>query len=761
MIPRLTQGQRLLTACIYLVILFVIFHFVGGGIQELVSNNKLDSSIWFYVGALMIILGSYIVEPFFTKPSDAVVNSITIIIALWGLSSTNSLVGYRFVQFYTVFILIMSIIAIISKELKNDFIRKISRTSYWIAINGGNAKVIFSLVYILAAYSFYAKPHLLAKYNILFSFWVCLVFFDIVGLGIEKATKIIDIFHNKFGEELGQAIGCENPLLYKVEIDYLKHKPCDIKYGDIIAIETSLNIGSIGMVINSKQLLHKKWLSIYLLQDQDKEILRIDLKSKKLATESKSIFQKDNLVFLIDQHILEQDIQDKINNNQLFKYKDVFVGYVSSGSNINTINFTIIKDLENSKHKINEGAILKTNIYNFETLYQVINGNTKEEHLENFDTHGYIVGIARKLGKYNYEKKELNVCKWMPLIYSPLFFAFNKEISPERIKEIAVNSIGRLPDTDLEIPIKDFDALVTHNTAILGILGIGKSCLSYELIKKLTDKNVKIICIDITNEYRKELPAYLSGAGVMEFDNETAFNEINNKYEYIHTDGCRQNYEKSGNVAEYRISLRKSLCNFLFNTDNVPETKIFSGNCKVRIYNLDYHKVSRGEKIGFSVITTDLTQAEKTRILSEELFRILMHIPLTDEKIAKVLLVFEEAHSLIPEWNSVANEGDKNASNGTAKIILQGRKYGLGSLIVTQRTANVSKSVLNQCNTIFAMRVFDDTGKGFLENYIGEDYSNTLPTLDERNAIVIGKGMKLKQPVIIQLNDKQNIISTV
>jgi DNA helicase HerA-like ATPase len=126
---------------------------------------------------------------------------------------------------------------------------------------------------------------------------------------------------------------------------------------------------------------------------------------------------------------------------------------------------------------------------------------------------------------------------------------------------------------------------------------------------------------------------------------------------------------------------------------------------------------------------------------------------------ARYLIVFEEAHSLVPEWNSIANEGDKTATNGTAKVILQGRKYGLGSFVVTQRTANISKSILNQCNTIFAMRVFDDTGKQFLENYIGSDYSNLLPTLEERHCIAIGKALKLKQPVILELNDMNEIIS--
>jgi len=81
-------------------------------------------------------------------------------------------------------------------------------------------------------------------------------------------------------------------------------------------------------------------------------------------------------------------------------------------------------------------------------------------------------------------------------------------------------------------------------------------------------------------------------------------------------------------------------------------------------------------------------------------------------------------------------------------------------LIITQRTANVSKSILNQCNTVFALRVFDDTGKDFLSNYIGRDYADTLATLEERHAIAIGKGLKLKQPVIIQLNQKENLLST-
>ena len=72
-------------------------------------------------------------------------------------------------------------------------------------------------------------------------------------------------------------------------------------------------------------------------------------------------------------------------------------------------------------------------------------------------------------------------------------------------------TIGKLPETNLGIVIKDLDALITHNTSILGILGIGKSCLTFELIQKTLGNlpDIKIVCIDITNQYKADLKKYI------------------------------------------------------------------------------------------------------------------------------------------------------------------------------------------------------------------------------------------------------------
>jgi hypothetical protein len=120
---------------------------------------------------------------------------------------------------------------------------------------------------------------------------------------------------------------------------------------------------------------------------------------------------------------------------------------------------------------------------------------------------------------------------------------------------------------------------------------------------------------------------------------------------------------------------------------------------------------------------------------------------------AKACVVFEEAHSLIPEWYTVSIPGDKDEVNKISQAILQGRKYGVGALVITQRTANITKTILNQCNTIFALQSFDQTGLEFLKNYIGEGHAHALSTLLKRQVIIFGKASSSRRPVIAKLKE--------
>lgn len=122
--------------------------------------------------------------------------------------------------------------------------------------------------------------------------------------------------------------------------------------------------------------------------------------------------------------------------------------------------------------------------------------------------------------------------------------------------------------------------------------------------------------------------------------------------------------------------------------------------------------------------------------------------------VPKVLFAMEEAHLLIPEWNFNPAKNLQDKVNQTSQIVLQARKYGLGFLIVAQRTANVLKSALNQCNTIIALQQFDQTGFDFLGNYMGVHHVKSLPNLAERHGIVVGKASASQRPILVRFNDQ-------
>ncbi|WP_113671913.1 ATP-binding protein [Vallitalea guaymasensis] len=719
---NLIQKEKIIIAIVYIFIIALVFHIISGGLFNFLFIDDNDAKICFLTGAFLLLMGNYIVEPYFTKPSDAIVNSSAVILALLGLNDSSKFMYYPFALLFSTTVLIIGILAIILKDIK------VGKVFYYIVELLGKSKVIFSIVFVLGIYSYYGLTDKVVDFIVLLVLWVVMVFSHIIEHIYLWIKKLIDVTKSKVCV-FGTALGCDNTLLYTFE--HANNKGT-LPYSSLVTINNGKGAMNIGMVIHSKPSMSKTVVDTCLISDNGKaiEVHKDEFKNKSIINNEYSV----STACISD---FSSKIQEKIKCCPMFINSSEFIGFVISGSDINKIKVAIIRD----DIEVVEGMIFESSIYGKKTLYQLINGITDKESFDKNNNHGYHIGIARKLGTYIKEDAELNISRWVPMMYEPVFIRRSGELSDKELKEIADTAIGRLPNTEYKIPIKDINSLVTHNIAILGILGIGKSCLSFELISKIVANDIKVICIDITNQYvdeNKGLPKYIGKdqieVGLPKDSIDTLKKTKNNK-------GLKTEYSKWGNVKEYRLELNKSLKTFL------------DGENSVMIYNPDWHPVTQGASKWNIEEHADLTITEKTRVISEQIFIQLRAMGESDK--ARVLLVYEEAHSLIPEWNSVANDGDKAATNGTSKVILQGRKYGLGCLAITQRTANISKSILNQCNTIFALRIFDDTGKNFLENYIGSDYSSTLPTLEERHVIAIGKGLKLKQPVIIQLNHKK------
>lgn len=404
---------------------------------------------------------------------------------------------------------------------------------------------------------------------------------------------------------------------------------------------------------------------------------------------------------------------------------DNFVGIVASDTSIDRLYFEIIqeKDLE-------EGRLVEVSIKGQPVLYQVINGLTKEEIVYQKNTFGYARAKAQKIGKWDNVKRRFIPVKWIPQLNAPVFLKTIDNCQPEK------NTVGHFPGTSYTVGIKNIHELVTHNTAILGILGIGKSMLSIELIERMIAEKIKVVCLDLTNQYAKELA---------DFYNEEAERV---KIQMIQEAGQKDkdnwddNPEQGGSIPNFCKAIFNDLKEFLENANSY--LKIYNPAQLFATKQLsEPRSYQYGGQWNRGAALWTLTPVEITRIISEQLLE-LCQDQMTDK--ARVCLVLEEAHSLVPELNAVASERDKAATNGTARVILQGRKFGLGCLLITQRTANVTKTILNQCNTIFAMRTFDDTGKSFLSNFIGSDYADVLPSLQNDMQYFVEKHQLVRTP---------------
>jgi hypothetical protein len=113
-----------------------------------------------------------------------------------------------------------------------------------------------------------------------------------------------------------------------------------------------------------------------------------------------------------------------------------------------------------------------------------------------------------------------------------------------------------------------------------------------------------------------------------------------------------------------------------------------------------------------------------------------------------LLLVCEEAHRYVPE----APVWHKAVKRILDKIAKEGRKYGVGLCLVTQRPSDISESILSQCGTMLSLRLNNERDQKFVEKSIpdgAEGFLNVLPSLRNRECLLVGEGIAAPSRVMI------------
>lgn len=105
-----------------------------------------------------------------------------------------------------------------------------------------------------------------------------------------------------------------------------------------------------------------------------------------------------------------------------------------------------------------------------------------------------------------------------------------------------------------------------------------------------------------------------------------------------------------------------------------------------------------------------------------------------------LLVVMEEAHRYL------SPKGDGIAGETVNKIAKEGRKYGVGAMVISQRPSEVDETVLSQCGTFFALRLSNPVDRQRVQGTLPDGLMSlldVLPVLRTGEAIVMGEAAKL------------------
>ena len=113
-----------------------------------------------------------------------------------------------------------------------------------------------------------------------------------------------------------------------------------------------------------------------------------------------------------------------------------------------------------------------------------------------------------------------------------------------------------------------------------------------------------------------------------------------------------------------------------------------------------------------------------------------------------VLVVLEEGHAYL-------GSGDEGpAATAVRRIVKEGRKYGIGAMIVSQRPSEIDATILSQCGTLVVMRLSNTVDRAHVVGATTDNMEGLLgmlPILRTGEAIIIGEAVHLPMRVLVDL----------
>lgn len=389
------------------------------------------------------------------------------------------------------------------------------------------------------------------------------------------------------------------------------------------------------------------------------------------------------------------------------------IGFTVEKSTIGTLSFEVA-----AASGLAEGNVVFARIDGEEVFYQILDAETAEESFDRNPRGTHIVR-ASQLGSYSADRG-FTKYPWLPSMNTPLF-AVGDRAFPAPQRNDREFEIGKVPSTDISV-IANIDDLVEYHGAILGVTGTGKTELALDVIREAIARGVKVFCVDFTGDYRQRLadldPVYPSPTPEQGADLEAKLFDVE-------TGAYGAGKEKAilkAAMDELRAQTEGQIDQFLRN---------------------DAHHLAIFE-------LAEIANTKATLRLTELYLSSIMSWARQHRRARRIMMVLEEAHTIVPEIYGSGFDYDTQWVVGRiGQIALQGRKYGVGLLIITQRTALVSKTILSQCNTFLTHSLIDQTSLNFLDSVYSSQHTRLIPNLGQFEFLAYGKALRAERPVLL------------
>lgn len=151
-----------------------------------------------------------------------------------------------------------------------------------------------------------------------------------------------------------------------------------------------------------------------------------------------------------------------------------------------------------------------------------------------------------------------------------------------------------------------------------------------------------------------------------------------------------------------------------------------------------------------SILDVSGVPSEIVNVVISVISRMAFDLAVWSPKSLPLMLVCEEAHRYVPADRRLGFEPTKRA---IARIAKEGRKYGVSLCVVSQRPSELDPTILSQCNTLFAMRMTNETDQDFVRaacSDSGLSMLEFLTTMGNAEAIAFGEGVPF--PMRIKLD---------